>query len=127
MIDGGEKVAVTIKGERYEFGALEVGQLPAFARAIRPMGEAVSAILDGGQFTLGTLLDMMADHGEHVIEAVALATGIPVAVINKAKPDELLPAVRGAFEVNRDFFLRRLMPALRAALKPASPGAGPTP
>lgn len=119
----GEAVFVTIKGQNYAFGALKVGQLPAFARAVKPMLPTLGPALSG-DFRFETILELVADHGEGVIEALSIATKIPREVLADCEVDELLSVLPLVLQVNKDFLVRRLL--ARPAATP-SPGAGPTP
>jgi len=120
--------AATFGGRQLTVAPLKVGQLPAFARAIKPISGAVEAIATGrAALTLPAMLDMIADHGEAIIDAVSIASGVPVAELAEATPDQLIELAAVCMEVNADFFARRLTPALRAAGRAVPSGAGPTP
>lgn len=109
---------------------LKVGQLPAFARAIKPLGGAIEQIATGrAALDLAALIGMVAEHGEAVVEAVSIATGIKADELNEATPDQLIELAVAVLKVNADFFKGRLTPAILAAVKTATPtpGAGPTP
>lgn len=124
--------SATFNGREIQIKPLKVGQLPAFARAIKPLGGAIEAIATGtAALDVAMLLGMIGDHGESVIEAVAVATGLSRDEINDATPDQLVELVVVVLKVNADFFKGRLTPAILAAVNrvvpaTASPGAGPT-
>ena len=120
----GEAVFVTVKGTRYAFGALKVGQLPAVARSVKPMLPALGPLLNG-EFRLDSLIDLVADHGDAMIDALSIATKIPREVLADCGVDELLAVLPLVLQVNKDFLLRRLL--ARPAANHTSPGAGPTP
>lgn len=125
VIDGDQAV-VTIKGQAYSFGPLTVGQLPAFARAVKPMADDLGPVL-AGDFSLDKLIGLMADHGDGAIDAISVATRIPREVVEGAAPDDLVKILALALSLNRDFFVRRLSPTVQAVVKRASSlGAGPT-
>ena len=122
--------AATFNGRQITVGPLKVGQLPAFARAVKPIGGAVEAIATGrAGLTFASMIDLVADHGDAIIEAVALASGVPAAELADATPDQLIELAAVCMEVNADFFGRRLTPALRAAVvgQAQTAGPGPTP
>lgn len=119
----GEVVFVTLKGTQYAFGALKVGQLPAFVRTIKPMLPALGPALSG-EFRLESIVELIGDHGDGAIDAISIATKIPREVLADCTIDELLGVVPLVLQVNKDFLVRRLL--ARPAATP-SPGAGPTP
>jgi len=108
---------VQFKGQAYQVGPLKLGQLPAFARAIRPLTGALGDMFTGDRpLDVGGVVDLMADHGEELLQAVAIATGIPRAELDKGDAADLLHLVPVVLSVNRDFLLGRLPPAMRAAV-----------
>jgi hypothetical protein len=123
--------SATFNGRQITVAPLKVGQLPAFARAIKPISGAVEAIATGrAALTVEAMLDIIADHGEAIIDAVALASGVSVAELSESTPDQLIELAAVCLEVNADFFARRLTPAIRAAgqaVRAPAAGAGPTP
>jgi len=91
---------------------LRIGQLPAFTRAIRSCGGLLLAVADGADPS--ALLDVIADHGDAVIEACAVATREDVKRIADLTPDEFIALIAAVIGVNRDFFARRMNPELLA-------------
>ena len=100
-------VVLVIGGERLELTPIRVGELPAFARAVQPVAASLSASPDW--------LALMADHGETVIEAVAIATRRPVEWVAGLGLDEAVRLAEAVFEVNADFFIQRVLPSLTEA------------
>lgn len=110
---------------------LTVGQLAPFARAIRPAAGAIERMFADGEFTFESLLGLIDEHGESIVSAVAIATQTPVAALNAGHPDQLIELALAVLKVNKDFLMRRLTPAMRAAIanmtpEPMSPGDGQT-
>ena len=100
-------VTLVIGGERLELTPIRVGELPAFARAVQPVAVSLSASPDW--------LALMAEHGEAVIEAVAIATRRPVDWVAGLGLDEAVRLTEAVFEVNADFFIQRVLPSLTEA------------
>lgn len=119
---------VTFQGRQLQVAPLKVGQLPAFARAIKPISGTIEALASGrAALDLPTILTAIADHGDAVIEAVAIGSGVSQDELREATPDQLIELAIGVVRINADFFKGRLTPAILAAMKAATPGAGPTP
>lgn len=125
-------VVVNAGGERLEIRPLTVGALPALVRTARPVIDAVLELTElpgeddaGGLIEL--LMDLIENHGAQVFEAAALCTGRDVAWVQSLDLGEFTELATTVFEVNRDFFVRRLAPLLAArAAKAAPSGDGPT-
>lgn len=101
---------ITIAGETLDITPLKVGELPAFARAVRPIAEKITATPDW--------LSLLSDHGEHVIEALAIASRRDVAWVAGLNIDDAIRLAEVVFEVNADFFVKKIVPEIeRASLK----------
>ena len=100
-------VVLVIGGERLELTPLKVGELPAFARAVQPVAASLSASPDW--------LALLAEHGEAVIEAVAIASRRPAEWVAGLGLDEAVRLAEAVFEVNADFFIQRVLPGLTEA------------
>jgi hypothetical protein len=118
-------VSIEIAGERIDLTPLKVGELPAFARAIQPVAAGLSASPDW--------LALLADHGEAVIEAIAIASRRPRDWVASLDLDQAVRLAEAVFGVNADFFIRRLLPIVTQAaarigqtLERQTPGATPS-
>ena len=100
-------VSVEIAGERIELTPLKVGEVPAFARAVQPIAASLSASPDW--------LAILAEHGETVIAALAIATRRPVDWVAGLELDDAVHLAEAVFGVNADFFVRRLLPSVTQA------------
>ena len=100
-------VSAEIAGERIDLTPLKVGEVPAFARAVQPIAASLSASPDW--------LALLAEHGEAVIAAVAIAAHRPVDWVAGLDLDEAVRLAEAAFGVNADFFIRRLLPSVTQA------------
>jgi hypothetical protein len=97
---------VTVAGQSITVKPLTIGQLPRFVRAIRP----AAPMLSGGEDI--DWLALVAGHGQALIEAAAIATGIDSKDIEALAPDEFVLLCGAIFETQIDFFLQRLAPAM---------------
>lgn len=100
-------VSVEIAGERIDLTPLKVGEVPAFARAVQPIAASLSASPDW--------MALLAEHGEAVIAAIAIATRRPVEWVSGLDLDEAVRLAEAVFGVNADFFIRRLLPSVTQA------------
>lgn len=124
--------SVQYRGEAIEVRPLEVGQVPQLVRKCRAAVNVVLAMDSlpdsNGLGFLDLLMDLMGTHGEELYEGVAICVGKEPAWIAKGNLDEFFVLAMVVFEVNRDFFVRRLAPLLGAGRKsPPASGSGPTP
>lgn len=114
---------VTVGGELIEVTPLTIGQLPAFTRALRPCLAQFDGAGDGGV----DIAALLAEHGEHIIEAVAVAVRRPREWVSALPADEFIALAEKIMEVNADFFLRRVLPALTSATQRITSMVGRTP
>lgn len=96
--------------DRHTLSAMKIGQIPKFTRIIRPIVPEVS----GKNLDQNTILDLIADHGESIIEAVAVATNLPINTVQLIDPDDFVDIVFLVIEVNADFFAKRLAPMMQS-------------
>ena len=118
-------LSIEIAGERIDLTPLKVGEVPAFARAVQPIAAGLSASPDW--------LALLAEHGEAVIAAIAIATRRPVVWVAGLDLDEAVRLAEAVFGVNADFFIRRLLPSVTQAaarigqtLESPTPGVTPS-
>ena len=114
-------VTIEIAGETLEITPLRVGELSGMLRAVGPFAEELIGEPD--------FLRLLAEHGEAVIEAVAIAARRPKEWVDQLLVDEAIRLATAVFEVNADFFVQRVVPAVKAAaarLNKAPGGAMPS-
>lgn len=124
--------SVVFRGEAVEVKPLTVGKVPAIVRLARPALGALMTVqslqgdINGQQF-VDVLVGLVAEHGDAITHAVALAVDLPPDKVANADIDEFVVLATKVFEVNRDFFARRLAPLLRARAAAPAAGDGRTP
>lgn len=122
--------SATFNGRQLQIQPLKVGQLPAFARSIKPVSGTMQSILSGaGGVSMASIMDLIAEHGDSIVQAVSIGSGVSVDELNDATPDQLIELAVVVMKVNADFFKGRLTPAIVAAVQRVTPtpGAGLTP
>lgn len=93
-----------IDGETLDITPLRVGELPAFARAVRPLAGKLGPDPDW--------LRLLSEEGKAVILALAIACRRPPDGVSSLALDEAVRLAEALFEVNADFFIRRLVPEI---------------
>lgn len=115
---------LTIAGEALAVLPLRVGQIPPFLRAAGPLIAEIG-------LARPDWLYLLAEHGERLVAAIGIAVGRPAEWVAALEPDEAIRLAAAVLEVNADFFMRRMAPAMESlaqALERALPAAaGPTP
>lgn len=111
-------------GETITVKPITVGQLPRFVKAIRPAFGALVALApassspdgEGGQgagdLDPVELLDLYAEHGPAINEAITICTGMKAEAVDSLQLDEAFELLRALWTVNRDFFVHRVLPML---------------
>ncbi len=122
--------AVLFAGERLEIQPLTIGQVPAMVRQCRRLVDAAldrsKDLGDDDSAIVSLVVDMIADHGEEVIAAVAIACKRDHEFIASVGVDDFTELAVTVFEVNRDFFAQRMAPQV-SRLRDRLRGAGVTP
>lgn len=100
--------SLTVAGVGLTVEPVRLGALPAFVRAVQPFAQALSAgVVDPVQ--------LLADHGERVAQALQVATGQPRSWIDALALDDAVELAVAVVEVNAGFLRSRLLPAIEAA------------
>jgi hypothetical protein len=93
-----------IAGETLELTPLKIGELPAFVRAIHPFAQHIGVEVDW--------LALFGERGEDVVVALAVAARRPREWVAQLSLDVAIQLAEAVFEVNADFFIRQVTPAL---------------
>ena len=95
---------VTVAGSAVELTPIRLGELPRILAAVQPIAADLSAEPDWRA--------LLARHGEAVLELLTLATRRDRAWIEGLALDEAITLACAVFEVNADFFVRRVAPSI---------------
>ncbi len=113
--------SIIINDEAIEIIPIRMGELPAFTRAVQPLAAHLSTSPDW--------LVLIAENGEALIDALAIATRRPREWIAALELDDAIKLASEVFEVNADFFIQRLLPSVTEAaarLEARMPGRMPS-
>jgi hypothetical protein len=113
-----EPLILSVSGETLEVTPLRIGELPTFARAVKPIAAHLSTQPDW--------MLILAEDGEALIQALAIACRRPPEWLAALSLDEAIQVAEAVFEVNADFFIQRVVPQLqRVSQRLASLKLGP--
>jgi len=96
----------TIKGKTLAVPNVKVRQLVAFGKASEPFMPLVVA---------ADYMAVLTHHTDAACRAVSIITGAEVEWLADLDPDDMLRLISAVYEVNFDFFARRLLPEQAAA------------
>ncbi len=120
-------------GESLTLVPFYFGQLPRAIKLLRPVTDSVRSAgiagFDGANFALAgdwplRIPQLMDEAGEALIEFVAFAVGKPRAWFDTLGADDGICLTKAAFEVNGDFFVRKVAPMLGMSVPAQSPAIG---
>lgn len=101
-----ETRSLTIAGKVLSIPNLKVRQLTAFAKASDPFMPLI---------VTADYMGALTHHTEAACQAVSIVTGADLAWLMDLDPDDMLRLISAVYEVNFDFFARRLLPERAAA------------
>lgn len=99
--------SMVIGGETLEISPLKVGELPTFARAVRPIASKLGPDPDW--------LRLLSEDGESMIQALAIACRRPPEWVSNLALDDAIRLAEAVFGANADFFIRRVVPEITRA------------
>lgn len=103
-------VALDVAGKKLEILPIKVGKLPAFIRAVAPF-----IAVFGQRRTEIDFVALLGEHGDAVLDACAIGAGVDRAWIDELDAAQLVRVAQAVVEVNMDFFIRNLTPAISQA------------
>lgn len=101
-------LSLEIAGAEMAITPIRVGEIPALLAAVRPFAHR---LVDADPDWLG----LLADHGDALITAIALASRRPQDWVAGLAMDDAIRLAAALFEVNADFFVQRVVPTIQHA------------
>lgn len=99
-----KSVTLKVAGMDFVITPLKIGQLPAFAAAITPAY---------GYIEQDKFIEAVLHQYDAVRDAAAIAVGQPKEWLDDLAPDDFVELSTAIYEINLDFFARRLLPLLQ--------------
>lgn len=97
-----EPVVVTLSGTALELTPIRLGELPRLLAVVRPLAEEITSDPDW--------MALLGRHGDAVLDLLAITTRRERAWINDLSLEDAVLLAAAVFEVNADFFVRRIAP-----------------
>lgn len=101
---------ITLGGKRLSLTPLRFGELGPALKLVKP----VLGLLRDGTVDL---FELMIVEGDRLLDLAALLSRQPVAWVRQLPADDAVRLVGALYEVNADFFARRVLPAVAAQLQ----------
>lgn len=118
---------LTVNSETLTIAPFFFGQLPKAVKLMRPLAEAlqstnvVSVDAEGGVSLASDwplkIPAIVADGGDALLDLLAFVVKKPRDWFDTLGVDDGVTLTRAAFEVNRDFFVKKIVPLLPVAIK----------
>ena len=118
-------------GETITVKPIKFGQLPQASRLIAPISKQIAAAFkaQGGLTVADTaalFVDLLAQSGDDLLAALGFFIGKPREWFDTIENDEGLSLLNAVFDVNADFFSRRVLPMFAPAVVAAPNTDGET-
>jgi hypothetical protein len=97
--------ALKLSRDQLTLYPLKIGQLPAMLRAVSGFADAI-------QKPQVDWLGILAEHGEALLDAIAIGSGKPRTWIDGLGADDALLLIAKVVEVNADFFAQAVLPKI---------------
>lgn len=101
---------VTINGELLTIKPFKFAQLPKVFKLVQPIVDTLNSMPGATKAQLITT--MVAEHGERVLDLIVIVTGKDRAWAEELDTDDGIRLLGAVLEVNYDFFIRAVMPAI---------------
>ncbi len=100
--------SLEIAGDTLALTPIRVGEVPALLAAIKPIAPH---LVNGDPDWLA----LLTEHGDAILDALAIATRRPREWVEALSLDDAVQLATALFEVNVDFFVQRVVPAIQSA------------
>lgn len=100
-------------GTALEIGPVKLGQIPRLVAAVRPLTDKLNGEPDW--------LALLLNHGDAVLELLAICTRRKREWVDELTLDDAVRLCTAVFEVNVDFFVAQVAPAIQGAVKRFDP------
>jgi hypothetical protein len=125
-----QPVSIEIAGETLSITPIRVGEVPALLATIQPFADQFADQLASAE---PDWLAILSTHGTALLRTLALASRQSQDWIDALPLDAAIALATTLFEVNADFFVQRVKPAVQeaslrihACLDPVPPGRTPS-
>ncbi|MBD3751469.1 MAG: hypothetical protein IE935_03280 [Micrococcales bacterium] len=108
-----EPVVVTLSGTALELTPIRLGELPRLLAVVRPLAEEITSDPDW--------MALLGRHGDAALDLLAITTRRERAWINDLSLDDAVQLAAAVFEVNADFFVAHVVPAIQGAAQRLAP------
>ncbi len=100
--------SLEIAGDTLALTPIRVGEVPALLAAIKPIAQH---LVNGDPDWLA----LLTEHGDAILDALAIAARRPREWVEALSLDDAVQLATALFEVNVDFFVQRVVPAIQSA------------
>lgn len=100
--------SLDIAGDTLALTPIRVGEVPALLAAIKPIAPH---LVNGDPDWLA----LLTEHGDAILDALAIAARRPREWVEALSLDDAVQLATALFEVNVDFFVQRVVPAIQSA------------
>jgi hypothetical protein len=100
--------SLEIAGDTLALTPIRVGEVPALLAAIKPIAPH---LVNGDPDWLA----LLTEHGDAILDALAITARRPREWVEALSLDDAVQLATALFEVNVDFFVQRVVPAIQSA------------
>ena len=106
-------VVVTLSGIALELTPIRLGELPRLLAVVRPLADDITGDPEW--------IALLGRHGDSVLDLLALTTRRERVWVNDLSLEDAVLLAAAVFEVNADFFVAHVVPAIQGAAQRLAP------
>ena len=106
-------VVVTLSGIALELTPIRLGELPRLLAVVRPLADDITGDPEW--------IALLGRHGDSVLDLLAITTRRERAWVNDLSLEDAVLLAAAVFEVNADFFVAHVVPAIQGAAQRLAP------
>jgi len=111
---------ISINDENLTIKPFKFGELPKVFKAIGPMTSTLGNLLQNRDASFAAIAGLITDGGDSIIDLMVVGSRKPREWVEELEMDQGVEVLTAIFEVNADFFIRKVLPLVNTKMEKAS-------
>ena len=107
---------ITISDANLTITPFKFGELPKVFKAIEPIAGSLGALMSGRP-DVSVIAQLLGEGGDSIIDLIVIGSRQPRTWIEALEIDEGVEVLTAIFEVNADFFTRKVLPLINTKME----------
>lgn len=111
---------ISINDENLTIKPFKFGELPKVFKAIGPLTSTLGNILQNRDINFSSIAALIMEGGDSIIDLMVIGSRKPRDWVDELEMDQGVEVLTAIFEVNADFFIRKVLPLVNTKMEKTS-------